>query len=147
MKGIVKIFDNAKGWGFITDENKNDLFVHWTGILMDGRKSLHEDEIVEFDVIKNSKGEQAVNVKPLITMKMIRDEAKKMKEEEGFPYYIVKQVKDQNGKQVKDEYGLNKYVLVNDEGNFDPEEVDMNFCILATFLGLSVPPKIAPYIG
>ena len=68
MKGTVKFFDGAKGWGFITDENKNDVFVHYSSIQMEGRKSLNQNDIVEFE-IGEGKGDskydrtQAVNVK------------------------------------------------------------------------------------
>ena len=43
MKGTVKFFDGTKGWGFITDENKNDVFVNCSNITMDGRKSLDQN--------------------------------------------------------------------------------------------------------
>lgn len=66
MKGTVKFFSNTKGWGFITCEDGKDVFVHYTGILMEGRKTLNQNDVVEFDVIENSKGSQAVNVKPLL---------------------------------------------------------------------------------
>lgn len=68
MKGTVKFFSNTKGWGFITCEDGKDVFVHYKGILMEGRKTLNQNDVVEFDVIENSKGSQAVNVKPLLTV-------------------------------------------------------------------------------
>ncbi len=64
-KGIVKWFDNAKGFGFISRESGSDVFVHHTAILGDGYKSLNEGQQVEFEVTKGPKGEQAVNVKKL----------------------------------------------------------------------------------
>ena len=64
-KGIVKWFDNAKGFGFISREAGSDVFVHHTAILGDGYKSLNEGQQVEFEVTKGPKGEQAVNVKKL----------------------------------------------------------------------------------
>ena len=64
MKGTVKFFDGAKGWGFITDENKNDVFVHYTSIQMEGRKSLNQNDIVEFEIGNGTTDRtQAVNVK------------------------------------------------------------------------------------
>lgn len=48
--GKVKWFNDAKGWGFITDENKNDVFVHYSNIIMEGRKSLDENDIVDFEI-------------------------------------------------------------------------------------------------
>lgn len=68
MKGTVKFFSNTKGWGFITCEDGKDVFVHYTSILMEGRKTLNQNDVVEFEVIENSKGSQAVNVKPLLTV-------------------------------------------------------------------------------
>lgn len=61
-KGTVKWFNNQKGYGFITPENGNDVFVHHTAIKGDGYKSLDEGQQVEFDIEKGPKGEQATNV-------------------------------------------------------------------------------------
>ena len=61
-KGTVKWFNNQKGYGFISDEQGNDVFVHYTGLLMDGFKSLDEGADVEFEIINSEKGPQAVNV-------------------------------------------------------------------------------------
>ena len=64
MKGTVKFFDRTKGWGFITDENKNDVFVHYSNIQMEGRKSLNQNDVVEFEIGEGKDGRsQAVNVK------------------------------------------------------------------------------------
>ena len=74
MRGTVKFFDGAKGWGFITDENKNDVFVHYSNIIMEGRKSLDENDVVEFE-IGEGKDErtQAVNVKRISNNKKYDD--------------------------------------------------------------------------
>ena len=64
-KGTVKWFNNQKGYGFISDEQGNDIFVHFSGINSDGFKSLEEGQAVEFDVIDGAKGPQAVNVTKL----------------------------------------------------------------------------------
>ena len=61
-KGTVKWFNNQKGYGFISDEQGNDVFVHYSGITMDGFKSLEEGQAVEFDVVDGAKGPQATNV-------------------------------------------------------------------------------------
>ncbi len=61
-KGTVKWFNNQKGFGFITDENGKDVFVHFTGLNMEGFKTLEENQAVEFDVVDGEKGPQAVNV-------------------------------------------------------------------------------------
>ena len=51
MKGTVKWFNNQKGYGFISDEQGSDVFVHYSGIVTDGFKSLDEGQKVEFDVV------------------------------------------------------------------------------------------------
>ena len=61
-KGTVKWFNNQKGYGFISDEEGNDVFVHYTGLNMEGFKTLEEGQAVEFDIINGAKGPQAVNV-------------------------------------------------------------------------------------
>ena len=64
-KGTVKWFNNQKGYGFISDEQGHDVFVHYSGINMDGFKSLEEGQAVEFDVVEGEKGPQATNVTKL----------------------------------------------------------------------------------
>ena len=61
-KGTVKWFNNQQGYGFISDEAGNDVFVHYTGLNMEGFKTVEEGQEVEFDVIDGAKGPQAVNV-------------------------------------------------------------------------------------
>ena len=60
-----KWFNNQKGYGFISDESGKDVFVHYSGLNMEGFKSLDEGASVEFDVIDGAKGPQAVNVTKL----------------------------------------------------------------------------------
>ncbi|XCP86937.1 cold-shock protein [Roseburia hominis] len=64
-KGTVKWFNNQKGYGFISDETGHDVFVHYSGLNMEGYKSLEESQEVEFEVIEGEKGPQAVNVTKL----------------------------------------------------------------------------------
>ena len=61
-KGTVKWFNNQKGYGFISDAEGNDVFVHFSGLNMEGYKTLNEGEEVEFDVVEGAKGPQAANV-------------------------------------------------------------------------------------
>lgn len=61
-QGTVKWFNNAKGYGFITRENGEDLFVHFKSIVGEGYRSLKQGEAVQFDVEQGTKGPQATNV-------------------------------------------------------------------------------------
>ena len=61
-KGTVKWFNNQKGYGFITDEEGKDVFVHFSGLNMEGFKTLEEGQSVEFDLTEGEKGPQATNV-------------------------------------------------------------------------------------
>jgi CspA family cold shock protein len=61
--GTVKWFNDAKGYGFISQEGGEDVFVHHTAINMDGFRTLKEGEKVEFDVVQGPKGLQAANVR------------------------------------------------------------------------------------
>ena len=61
-KGTVKWFNNQKGYGFITAEDGKDVFVHFSGLNMEGFKTLEEGAAVEVDITDGAKGPQAVNV-------------------------------------------------------------------------------------
>lgn len=62
MIGKVKWFDNKKGYGFILTDDGHEVFVHYTGIVAEGFKSLSEGQTVEYEIGSNDKGVQAVNV-------------------------------------------------------------------------------------
>ncbi len=62
LKGTVKWFNNAKGFGFIGREDGPDVFVHYSAIQSEGYKSLQEGDSVEFEIVEGQKGPQAGNV-------------------------------------------------------------------------------------
>lgn len=62
LKGTVKWFNDSKGFGFITQENGEDVFVHHTSIQKEGFRTLAEGERVQFEIEKTGKGPAAVNV-------------------------------------------------------------------------------------
>ena len=62
IRGEVRWFNNAKGYGFLSRESAPDVFVHYTAVKTDGYKSLKEGEPVEYDVILGDKGLQADSV-------------------------------------------------------------------------------------
>lgn len=64
MEGFVKWFDSKRGWGFITAEDDEDYFAHWTQISGEGWKLLVDDEAVEFEPAKDDKNrKKAINIK------------------------------------------------------------------------------------
>lgn len=62
IRGIVKWFNNEKGYGFIEYEEDKDIFVHYSMIMCEGYKTLNENDLVEFTLIETDKGLQAINV-------------------------------------------------------------------------------------
>lgn len=65
-KGKVKWFNDAKGYGFIEQDNGEDVFVHFSAISMDGFKTLAEGQQVEFDIEIGNKGLHAANVHAMV---------------------------------------------------------------------------------
>ena len=60
--GTVKWFSSQKGYGFISDEEGNDIFVHFSGIVADGFKTLSDGAKVQYEVSQSERGPQAVNI-------------------------------------------------------------------------------------
>ena len=122
MQGTVKFFDRIKGWGFIVDtENQKDMFVHHSSIKMDGFRYLDEDDIVNFEIgIRNNGREQAINVHPFLTRKMIEESLK----EENL--YV---------KTITDEDNVTKYLVVDENNVLQTSEQGIDFLELAAFTG------------
>jgi cold shock protein len=62
IKGTVKWFNNAKGYGFLGRDGGPDVFIHYSAITSEGYKSLQEGDQVEFEIVQGQKGPQAANV-------------------------------------------------------------------------------------
>ncbi|MFZ1915986.1 MAG: cold shock domain-containing protein [Terriglobales bacterium] len=62
IKGTVKWFNNAKGYGFLGRDGGPDVFIHYSAITSDGYRSLQEGDQVEFEIVQGDKGPQAANV-------------------------------------------------------------------------------------
>ena len=121
MQGTTKWFNNQKGYGFITDLEGKDVFVHHNNIVMDGFRHLNEDDIVNYELGAGKDGrEQAVNVIPVLTMKMVKDSLK----EENL--YV---------KTMKDAYKVTKYLVVDNKDVLQTNEQGIDFLNLAAFAG------------
>lgn len=70
--GVVSWFDERKGFGFITDEGGNDVFVHYSEIVRDGFQTLSEGEKVSYELAAGAEGKKAQNVVPLTQSSMLR---------------------------------------------------------------------------
>jgi len=122
MRGTVKWFDSKKGYGFLKAEDKKDIFFHYSQIQMEGYKSLDNDDIVSFEVSEpDGNGRiQAINIQPILTMRMIEDSLKKEN------LYI---------RTMKDGYGVTKYLVVDENNALKTDENGMCFMELASYTG------------
>lgn len=124
MQGTVKWFDAQKGYGFITDSEGNEHFLHHSSIVMDGFRHLSEDDIVNFELETGNNGkEQAVNVTPFLTMKMVKDSLK----EESLQV-----------KRTKDADKVTKYLVVDANNAIQTGENGISFLELAAFAGFDI---------
>ncbi len=64
-RGVIKFFNDLKGYGFIESDSRGSIYVHHSSIRKDGYKSLKEGEEVWFDVVEGQKGVEAVNVRKI----------------------------------------------------------------------------------
>lgn len=121
MQGICKWFDSQKGYGFITNSEGKEVFVHHSNIVMDKFRYLNEDDIVNFELGTGKDGrEQAINIKPILTRKMIEDSLK----EENL--YV---------QTMKDAHKVTKYLVVDADKVIKTSEQGMDFLNLAAYAG------------
>lgn len=121
MQGTVKWFNTKKGYGFITDPEGKDVFVHHKSIVMDGFRHLNKDDIVDFELGAGNNGrQQAVNVKQILTRKMVEDS---LKEENLFI------------KTMKDAHKVTKYLVVDANNVIQTSEQGMDVLNLAAYAG------------
>lgn len=123
-KGTVKWFNNQKGYGFITDSEGKDIFVHYSAIQMDGFKTIIEGDVVEYEIGEGTTGrEQAVNVTPILTVKS-----------------IIASLKKENLmlKTMTDAYGVKKYLVVNADDVLQTDENGMTLVETAAYAGIDV---------
>ena len=137
----VKFFDTIKGWGFLTDsETGENVFCHYSQLQIEGFKSLHEDDMVEYELGtgagKDSR-EQAINVKPILTMKMIEDSLKE-------DNLHVKEYRSSKDTAVMNTLGLDKgYMVVDENDVIVAGENGMTFLDLATYANFEIVEKSA----
>lgn len=123
-KGTVKWFNNQKGYGFITDSEGKDIFVHYSAIQMDGFKTIIEGDVVEYEIGEGTTGrEQAVNVTPILTVKS-----------------IIASLKKENLmlKTITDSYDVKKYLVVNADNVLQTDENGMTLVETAAYAGIDV---------
>ena len=124
MRGTVKFFDKQKGWGFIAGDNGTDYFVHYSNLNVPKYKSLDTDDIVDFEVGTDKNGrEQAVNVTPILTLKMVENELKKEK------LYL---------QTMKNALGERVYMVVDANNVIQAGEQGMSLVEVAAYSGLNV---------
>ena len=120
MRGTVKWFNSQKGYGFIKSEDGKEVFVHYSNVNKKGYRVLYQDEIIDFEIGTNSDGrEQAVDVTPILTIKMIESALKK---------------DDLFLQSMKDAYGVKKYLIVDENNVLQTSECGMTVDELIDYL-------------
>lgn len=123
MQGTVKFFNVKRGYGFITDTEGKDYFCHHSSIQMDGFRSLEKGDIVEFEIEQDTRDrEQAVNVTPIITRKIVAHELSKKK------FHLMR---------IKDDKGTHGWYVADKEAN-PVIDKEMSLLEVAAFAGIDV---------
>lgn len=124
MIAKTKWFSKEMGYGFLITDDEKEFFVHQSSIRMDGFRHLNKDDIVNFDIGMGNNGrEQAINVHPFLTRKMISDELK----EENLHVEVT-----------KDADNIIKYFVVDENNALQTSEQGINFLELAAFTGFDI---------
>ncbi len=126
MQGTIKFFNKARGWGFVKADDGKEYFVHYSQIQMDGFKSLHENDMVEYELGMGNGRQpfmQAVEVKPILTRKMIEDSLK----EDNL--YVS---------NMKDAFGNKAYMVVDQNNVIQAGKQGMSFLDLAAYAGFDI---------
>lgn len=124
MRGTVKFFKVHEGWGFIRYSKGKDIFVHHSNIIMDGFRYLAEDDIVDFEIGTGNDGrKQAVNVTPILTMKMVEDALKEENLHVG---------------NVTNALGIKGYLVIDANNVIQSSEQGMSLVELAAYAGFDV---------
>ena len=124
MQGTVKWFNSQKGYGFIVDSEDKEHFIHHSSIVMDGFRHLNEDDIVNFELGAGKDGrEQAINVIPVLTRKMVEDVLKK---------------DNLHIQTMKDSYGVTKYIVINELDVIQTDEKGMTLMEVAEYAGFEI---------
>lgn len=108
--GTVKWFNKDKGYGFIQTNEGADVFMHYSNIIMEGFRYLEPGDIVEYSAEVNEKGTYAVEVIPVLTVKMMREKARK---------------DHMHLELFKDAYGIQKWLVVDEGGIIQSSEQGM----------------------
>ena len=124
MRGTCKFFDKTKGWGFITSDEDTDYFVHFSAIQGKGYRYLNADDIVDFEVSVGKNGrEQAVNVQPVLTRRMVEKALKKEN-------LILK--------PFRNTLGLDRYLVVDSNDILQTYEQGLSLIEVAAYAGIDV---------
>ena len=124
MRGTVKWFNPTKGYGFITDKEGKDHFFHYTSIQRDGFRTLDEGDIVDFELGLGTKDrEQAVNVKPIVTRRIVAHELSKEK---------------LHLQPTKDAKGNKTYIVLDANDVIQAGENGMSLVEVAAYAGIDV---------
>ena len=129
MKGTIKWFDLRKGYGFVTDYEGKDVFIHYTDIQMENYRYFNEGDIVNFHVVVGGDGrKRAIHVKPVVTLQMVAD----VLENNGLHLQAIKN----NSKEKK-------YLVIDKSNNLQTDEKGISLVEVAEYAGFEIKELVA----